>query len=251
VQSARHLIKENFWILFNSFILIFVTIDLLSLNKQEEKNRHNQAIFWSCFGIGVALVFSLLIGQIKGQEALYTFLGVYFLEKSLSIDNILVLTGLSLFLQKKHDANKFGQESSCFKYIFSFFSDSHSKACMQHKKSQGRRARYNFIYCLVVIEVMDAVFALDSIPAALALTQDSFLIYTSNCFAVLGLRSLYICLTLFLTGIPNLTRGLGIILTFIGCKIIFSIHFPPLIFLMLVVLILSITVYTPFFIKRE
>lgn len=77
---------------------------------------------------------------------------------------------------------------------------------------------------LIIIEAMDAVFALDSIPAIFAITHDSFIIYTSNIFAVLGLRNLFFCLANLIERFKYLRYSLAIILIFIGVKI-FVMHF--------------------------
>lgn len=71
---------------------------------------------------------------------------------------------------------------------------------------------------LVCIEVTDLVFAIDSIPAIFAITQDTFIIYTSNVFAILGLRALYFALASLLPYFHFLKYGLGVILVFVGIK---------------------------------
>ncbi|HEY3321768.1 MAG TPA: TerC family protein [Planctomycetota bacterium] len=78
---------------------------------------------------------------------------------------------------------------------------------------------------LVVVEASDVIFAFDSIPAILAISTDTFIVYTSNIFAIMGLRSLYFCLA----GVMNLFRflkyGLAIILTFIGVKMLIQDYY--------------------------
>lgn len=78
---------------------------------------------------------------------------------------------------------------------------------------------------LVVIEVMDLVFALDSVPAILAITSDPFLVFSSNIFAILGLRSMYFFLANMLEKFAYLEYSLIIILTFVGVKMLFIHHF--------------------------
>jgi tellurite resistance protein TerC len=79
---------------------------------------------------------------------------------------------------------------------------------------------------MVMIETSDVLFALDSIPAVLAITRDSFIAYTSNVFAVLGLRSLFFLLAPWFTLMNRLKIGLGAILLFIGVKMLISAFFP-------------------------
>ena len=71
---------------------------------------------------------------------------------------------------------------------------------------------------LVCVEVTDLVFAVDSIPAVLAITRDPFIVYTSNVFAILGLRSLYFLLAKMIDRFHHLKTGLALVLAFVGLK---------------------------------
>jgi len=84
----------------------------------------------------------------------------------------------------------------------------------------GRRMLTPLALVLIVIEVMDLVFAVDSIPAVLAITRDTFIVYTSNICAILGLRSLYFLLANLVTRFIYLRVGLAIILCFVGLKML-------------------------------
>jgi tellurite resistance protein TerC len=75
---------------------------------------------------------------------------------------------------------------------------------------------------VLVIETTDVVFAVDSIPAVLAVTRDPFIVYTSNVFAILGLRSLYFALAGLMEMFHYLHYGLAVVLTFIGLKMLAS-----------------------------
>jgi tellurite resistance protein TerC len=86
----------------------------------------------------------------------------------------------------------------------------------------GRLLATPLLIALVLVEITDAVFALDSIPAVFAVTQDPFLIYTSNVFAMLGLRSLYIVLGGAVARLQYLRFGLAFILAFVGMKLLFG-----------------------------
>src|SRR6185295_3083401 len=76
----------------------------------------------------------------------------------------------------------------------------------------------------------DIIFALDSVPAAFAISEDTFILYSSNVFAVLGLRALYIVLAHALTGLRYLKFGLSAVLAFAGIKLLIApwVTFPPL-----------------------
>lgn len=91
-----------------------------------------------------------------------------------------------------------------------------------HRASDGIMYATPMLIALVIIEMTDLVFALDSIPAILAITTDSFLVITSNIFAILGLRSLYFLLAGMIDKFYYLKPGLAAILLFIGIKMLIS-----------------------------
>ncbi len=97
---------------------------------------------------------------------------------------------------------------------------------------------------LIVIEIMDVIFAVDSIPAVFAITQDEFIIYTSNVCAILGLRSLYFVLAHVIDRFVYLKTGLAIVLAFVGIKMILGpfFHIPTLGSLALILAILLTTI---------
>ena len=98
---------------------------------------------------------------------------------------------------------------------------------------------------LIVIDIMDLVFAVDSIPAVFAITTDQFIIYTSNICAILGLRSLYFVLAHVIDRFIYLKTGLAIVLGFVGSKMIFAdlFHIPNWASLAFIVVVLGITIY--------
>jgi len=87
-------------------------------------------------------------------------------------------------------------------------------------KEGGRRVATPLLAVVVAIEAADLVFAVDSVPAVLAVSDDAFIIYTSNAFAILGLRALYFLLAGMLEKFHLLSKGLAIILGFIGVKLV-------------------------------
>jgi tellurite resistance protein TerC len=89
-------------------------------------------------------------------------------------------------------------------------------------RERGRLLATPLFVALVVVETTDVIFALDSIPAVFAVTQDLFLVYTSNVFAMLGLRSLYFLLAGVVDRFRFLRAGLAAILAFVGVKLLFS-----------------------------
>jgi tellurite resistance protein TerC len=97
---------------------------------------------------------------------------------------------------------------------------------------------------LLVVEITDVTLAIDSIPAIFGITHDPFIVYTSNVFAILGLRAMYFLLAGFLNRLRYLTVGLAFVLSFIGGKMIVEpwLHIPPHISLIAVGGILSLAI---------
>jgi tellurite resistance protein TerC len=98
---------------------------------------------------------------------------------------------------------------------------------------------------LLVVESTDIVFAVDSVPAIIAITQDPFIVYTSNAFAILGLRSLYFLLASVMSLFCYLKYGLAAILMFVGSKMLLvsvGLHIPVFMSLMVIAAILGVTI---------
>lgn len=112
-------------------------------------------------------------------------------------------------------------------------------------KLDGRRFATPLLVVLLMVETTDLIFAVDSIPAVLAITTDTFIVYTSNVFAILGLRALYFALAGVMGMFHHLHYGLSIILVFVGTKMILSawnIDIPTSVALTVVVSILALSV---------
>jgi tellurite resistance protein TerC len=111
-------------------------------------------------------------------------------------------------------------------------------------RQRGRLFATPLLVALVVIEMSDLIFALDSIPAVFAVTRDPFLVYTSNVFALLGLRSLYFVLSGAIRELRFLRTGLGIMLLFVAAKMLLAetIEIGPSVSLAVIVCIFGIAV---------
>lgn len=107
-------------------------------------------------------------------------------------------------------------------------------------REHARRVATPLLVALVAIEVSDILFAVDSVPAVFAITEDPFIVYTSNVFAILGLRALYVVLADLLRDLEYLRFGLAAILALAGTKMLVSrfVHIPPAIALVLIIVIL-------------
>lgn len=111
-------------------------------------------------------------------------------------------------------------------------------------RESGRLYATPLALVLAVVEATDVVFAIDSIPAIFAVTRDTFIVYTSNIFAILGLRALYFVIAGGLRRVAYLRHGLAAILAFVGLKMLFSecCHVPVKISLLVISTILTITI---------
>lgn len=109
-------------------------------------------------------------------------------------------------------------------------------------RQNGKRYATPLFLVLVVIETTDLIFAVDSIPAILAITQDHFIVYTSNVFAILGLRSLYFALAHVVDRFVYLSTGLAAILMFVGLKMVLADVFKLPAFISLITIGVIITI---------
>jgi len=108
----------------------------------------------------------------------------------------------------------------------------------------GQRLATPLLPVLLVVEMTDLIFAVDSIPAIFAVTTDAFLVYTSNIFAILGLRSMYFLLSGIVHRFVYLQYGLAVILVFVGSKMVAAdfIHVPTLVSLGVIILALGVSI---------
>jgi tellurite resistance protein TerC len=108
----------------------------------------------------------------------------------------------------------------------------------------GKLLATPLLLVLVVVEVTDIVFAIDSIPAIFAVTQEPFLVFTSNAFAILGLRAMYFLLADLMDRFVHLKLGLAFVLVWVGVKMLLLeiVHIPTLLSLGVVVTILAVSI---------
>ena len=106
---------------------------------------------------------------------------------------------------------------------------------------------------LILIETTDVVFAVDSIPAILAVSREPFIVFASNAFAILGLRALYFCLAGLADRFRYLNQGLGVILAFVGVKMLLAevVHIPTWASLVVIAFALTVTILASIFADRR
>src|SRR5690606_416978 len=206
---------------------LFVFILVFSFFKVP-RELHHKVLFWGIIG---ALVF----------RAIFIFAGVGLISvtylpefnvfgKSVSINVVLTLFGLFLVYagikswgsgdddEEQDFSNSAGAKLIRKLYKVSDNFDGGKFFTVQN----GIKMATPLLTVIAVIEFTDLLFAVDSIPAILAVSKDPFILYTSNIFAILGLRSLYFLLSNFIHMFSKLPYGLSIILSFIGVKMIIS-----------------------------
>lgn len=174
------------------------------------REYQHRVLFWGILGAIVMRALLIYVGEviiIHFHWVLYVF------------SLILVYTGVKMLITKEEKDGDF-KETKVYKFI--------SKTFRITKKLHGehfvveRGNKYYMtplFFALLVIETMDVIFALDSIPAIFLITQDIFVVYTSNIFAILGLRALYFLLEAVVHKFKYLKPALALILVFIGLKI--------------------------------
>ena len=223
---------------------IFVFILIFSYFAVKSRYQH-KILFWGILG---ALI----------MRGIFIFAGVALINRFhwivIIFGGFLVFSGIKMLLQKEElvvDPEK----NSLIRLFRKFLpvSDTLHGDHLFIKQDNKLMATPLFLV-LLVIESTDLIFAVDSIPAVLAISQDTFIVYTSNIFAILGLRSLYFAVS----GIMGLFRflkvGLAIVLAFVGLKMLASyFHFeiPILISLAIIVLILLVSIVASVIIKKK
>jgi tellurite resistance protein TerC len=205
----------------------------------------HKILFWGILG---ALI----------MRGIFIFAGVALINRFhwivIFFGGFLVFSGIKMLLQKEDVAVE--PEKNALVRLFRRFlpvSDTLHEDHLFVRQNNKLYATPLFLV-LLVIESTDLIFAVDSIPAVLAISKDTFIVYTSNIFAILGLRSLYFAVS----GIMGLFRflkvGLAIVLSFVGLKMLasyFHIEIPILISLSIIVLILLVSIISSVIIKKK
>lgn len=163
-------------------------------------------------GIGIALV--LRGGLIAAGAALiHSFSWIFYLFGA-----FLLLTGVNLLRSKPEAAEKEPASVRILRRIMPMTPDYHDEKFLV--RQDGKRMATPLLAVVVALGVTDIVFALDSIPAIFGLTKESFLVFTANAFALLGLSEMYFLLGALLDRLRFLGKGLALILLFIGVKLV-------------------------------
>jgi tellurite resistance protein TerC len=183
-------------------------------------------VIFAYFAVPPALQHRVLFWGILGallMRAIFIMLGGAFLAKFhwaiYVFGGILVLTGIKLLIQRNEHYDPAGNP---IVKIFRRFMPVSEKYDGQNffTRVDGRLFATPLFLALLVVEATDVVFAVDSIPAIFAITKDPFIVFTSNIFAILGLRSLYFLLAGVIDKFRYLKLGLSFVLVFVGGKML-------------------------------
>lgn len=270
------------WGIFLGLVAILLVLDLGVFNRKDHVIEVRESLWFALFYIVIALLFGLWVWITRGNEDGMNFITAYLIEKSLSLDNLfvismifayfgvpriyqhrvlfwgivgvvvmrgiligfgtalvhnfewillifaafLIFTGIKMTFSDDDDAGI--EDSKMLKFLqrkmnVTPFLRGHD-FFVRDKSNHNRLQATPLFLALVTIEFADLLFAVDSIPAVLAITSDTFVVYTSNIFAVLGLRSLYFAVAAMIHRFHYMKYALSIILIFIGAKAFYS-HF--------------------------
>jgi tellurite resistance protein TerC len=213
---------------------LFVFILIFSYFKVPARFQH-RVLFWGLLG---ALVFRLTM-IFLGATLITHFQWILYIFGA-----FLIYTGLNMLREEDQDIQP--EKSWGVRLVTRYvpISRNYDEAKF-FTHVDGRKVGTLLLLVLVIVEITDVVFAVDSIPAIFAVTTNTFIVYTSNVFAILGLRSMYFLLAGVLEKFHYLRVGLAIVLTFIGVKmliVIAHVEIPIHISLAVVVVVLLVSV---------
>ncbi len=175
----------------------------------------HRVLFWGI--LGAIVMRALLIGV--GEALIKNFHWVLYIFSA-----FLIYTGIKMMMhsakKEVEDDEENIKNSAIYRLVEKYFPVTHEIDGPHFvTKKNGKHYITPLFFALITIELMDVVFALDSIPAIFLLTDDVFIVYTSNIFAILGLRALYFLLEAAVHRFVYLKQALSIVLIFIGIKI--------------------------------
>jgi tellurite resistance protein TerC len=221
---------------------IFVFILIFSFFQVKDKYQH-KVLFWGIVG---ALI----------MRAIFIFAGVALITRFHWIIYIfggfLIITGIRMLF---HGDNKVEPDKNpivrFFKKFLPVTHEMHEEKFFIKKDSKTYATPLFLV--LLIIESSDLIFAVDSIPAVLAISQDTFIVYTSNIFAIMGLRSLYFAVSGIMEYFRFLKIGLAFVLTFVGLKMCTSsfIDIPVIYSLLIIISILIMSIIASVIIKKK
>jgi len=240
------------WIGFHVAVLALIVTDALLPHSRRDTPRPKLAWMWSLFMALVAGGFAFWLNYEQGRQTALEFISGYTIETSLSIDNLFVFLilfrGFGISHRQQHRALLWGVGGAIvlraifialgvtlldrFAWVSYVFGAILLYAAWRLVKgnsaadavpgwiTQMQKGKKSLLLVILAVEATDLLFAVDSIPAVLAVSRDPFVVYTSNIAAILGLRSLYFALSSLLDRFRYLHYGLGALLGFVALKML-------------------------------
>jgi tellurite resistance protein TerC len=193
---------------------IFVFAMLFSYFAVPASYQH-RVLFWGI--LGALIMRATMIGA--GTVLITKFSWIIYV-----FGGFLILTGIKMIVKQEEEMHP--ERNPVVRWFTRFMPvTSDYRGDKFFVRENGMRMATPLFVVLLLVEVSDIIFAVDSIPAIFAVTRDPFIVYTSNIFAILGLRSLYFALAGVLDKFHYLKIGLGVVLTFVGVKMLLG-HTP-------------------------
>ncbi len=188
-------------------ILIFIAFGV-------QQKYYKRVLFWGIIGaIVMRFIFIFLSAALiqKFEWILYLF-GL-----------LLIFTGVKMFLTRNKEEKMDADKHPIVKFASKYFAV-YPQFVKQHfvVRKKGKNYITPLFIVLLVIEFTDVIFAVDSVPAIFSITKDPYIVFFSNIFAIIGLRSLFFLLSNVMDKFRFLKTGLSVLLTFIGLKMIFN-----------------------------
>ena len=241
------------WLGFHAAVAALLAVDALLPGRRRD-THHAQSVAWLWTG-ALAIVSAIFAGWVAvamGRQSALEFVAGYAIETSLSVDNLFVFLvlfqGFRISARRQHTALLWGVAGAVvlralfiaagvallkrfdwITWIFGLFllyaafrlvRGGSAKAAIPDWIRKLQPAKGSLLPVILAVEFTDLLFAVDSIPAVLAISHNPFVVYTSNITAILGLRSLYFALAALLDRFRYLHYGLGALLGFVALKML-------------------------------
>jgi len=186
-------------------IMIFMAFSI-------EKQYYHRVLFWGIIGAVIMRFLFIFTASALIQQFAWTlyFFGI-----------LLIYTGIQMFINRNKEDKIDTAHHPVVKFASRFFAvDSTYKGPKFNIRKNGKRYITPLFIVVLVIEFTDVIFAVDSVPAIFSITKDPYIVFFSNIFAIIGLRSLFFLLSNAMSYFHFLKHGLAVLLTFIGVKIL-------------------------------
>ena len=228
---------------------IFVFVLIFSYYKIPEELKH-KVLLWGIIGAVILRAIFIFIGVELIKLTYLPQIELFGINTELNIlliifGILLIATGIQTFTANKENKDKNYNNNFIIRILKKYFHISDNISSGKFIIIQnGKHYITTLLLCLITIEISDIIFAIDSIPAVFGITSDPIILYTSNIFAILGLRSMFFVLSSIIIYFKRLSAGISVILLYIGIKMLVSqiYHIDAIISLFIIISILLISI---------